>query len=212
LIALIEADLRSHKALTERLVLCAANPSFADHLRKGAVISSLKSLQAPSQPSGKALLTSLISRAEGWETLVKALSDENVEFSQVIPWIYDILSDEESFAMFIQGLLQHYPISELLNDVSKEGRVKPLFTRCPNQVSLADRRTFMRALIGVANVLPIFCWANSEGRHHALQRVIHAFLIWQLDPGYADVGTLLSRTQFTLLFHLTAGDQSPPLP
>lgn len=172
-------------------------------------MASLRSLQSQSQPSAKVLLTSLISTVEGWDTLVKSLTSEDIAFSTIISWIQDILRDEESFAMFVQGLLQYPSVSKLLKDVPEKGQVMPLFTRCPQRVSLADRKAFLRALVGLANVLPIFCWANSEGRHHALQRVIHAFLIWQQEPGYADVSLIFTYETLKLTAKRVDHQSSP---
>lgn len=176
------------RALTERLLLCTANPAFAEHMREQATMDGLKALRDKEGESGKTLLDELITRVTGWTMLVQSLSKEDIDFSGVVHWIYEFLGDEDSFAMFIQGLAQYPAVSKTLQPVSETGRVLPLFTKCPVHVSLDDRKAFMRALVGIGSVLPVFCWANSEGRQWTLQKVIHAFLLWQTDAGYGDVG------------------------
>jgi hypothetical protein len=188
MVVLIEDDLSSGGNLIEKMIVCAANPSFANHLLKPTVMDRLKSLQIGADSRQETLLSSLISRVEGWKIFEQGLEKEEIQFSRVTSWIHSILGDEESFAMFIQGLAAYQPISRSLEAVPTSGSVKPLFSHCPAHVSIADRRSFVRAVMGVSSILPIFCWANSEGKHHCLQRVIHAFLIWQMEPGYAEVG------------------------
>jgi len=190
MLVLVESDISGGGNLIEKMIVCAANPSFSNHLLEPRIMEGLKNLQSSVDARQKSLLSSLIARAEGWKTFEQSLEKEDIPFLPTISWIHGILGDEESFAMFIQGIVAYNPISEVLKAVPTPGTVKPLFSLCPSYVSIADRRSFVRAIIGVSSVLPIFCWANSEGKHHCLQRVIHAFLIWQMDPGYSEVQQL----------------------
>ncbi|KIM25513.1 hypothetical protein M408DRAFT_315059 [Serendipita vermifera MAFF 305830] len=206
-VILIEGDLSTGGALVEKMILCAANPSFASHLAKPTVMEKLKSMREGSDPQQDALLAALISRVEGWKTFEQSLQSEDVPFSQVTSWIYAILGDEESFAIFIQGLVVYEPISKLLKAVPTSNVVQPLFSNCPPNVALSDRLAFVRAIIGISGILPIFCWANSEGKHNCLQRVIHAFLIWQMDPGYSVIlNRVLSLKQCIWRLFMTVKD------
>jgi hypothetical protein len=172
--------------ILEKLVTCVANPAVADQFRDHSKMQALMKLKDDANNPHNQGISRLIERVNGWPALVDGLTKLDVDFSTITPWIYEIIGEEETFAMFLQGLMFHEPISGLLKPVPKEGIVKPLFSQ-PSSASLDDRKAFMRAIVGLGTIFPVFCWANSEGRHNSLQRVIHAFMIWQGEPGYGDV-------------------------
>ncbi|CAG8679064.1 15427_t:CDS:2, partial [Acaulospora colombiana] len=201
LIGLLESDIRGEGVVLEKLVTCAANPSVADRLHKK--MEALAKVKDNQDHSHNQEVSRLIERVNGWPTLIDSLTKPELDFSTVTPWIYDLLGDEETFAIFLQGLMSYEPVSELLKPVP-EGTVKPLFSQ-PSPSSLEERKAFMRAIVGLGTLFPVFCWANSEGRHDSLQRIIHAFLIWQAEPGYGDVRNLSIGTSIgaeSLLYRL----------
>ncbi|KAG8788230.1 hypothetical protein FRC15_005400 [Serendipita sp. 397] len=207
-VELIRTDLKRDRDLTEKLIICAANPSLCEHLRKPNVMESLFSMKEDRDLDAGSLIDGLITRIQGWVLLKEALRSEESDFLALIPWIADMIGDEESYAMFIQGLAAYDSISALIKTSTEPGTVYPLFTTTTmSRISLADRRAFMRGLVGLGTVLPIFCWANSEGNHRTLQRIIHAFSIWQGHPGYADIlNRLLTLKQCIWRLSMTVKD------
>ena len=159
-------------------------------------MQALQLMKDDKDPKLSRVIESLVRRAQGWTTLQDALTSESTDFGQSISWIYDILGEEDSFAMLLQGLVAYTPISNLLN-FSNEATVKPAFTNRTIHYTLPERRAFLRAIVGVGTVIPVFCWANSEGKHLVLQRIIHAFLLWQTEPGYADVRHLSPSIRYS---------------
>lgn len=174
-------------SLLDKLIFCAANPCFANHLRHPDIVNLLQSWQASSDDRVKGEITALLARVEGWVAFSESLTQEDVSFAPSVSWLYDLLGDEDSFATFIQGAVIYEPIASLLKQSTRGGSVLPLFSHCPEDVSLEDRRMFVRAIIGLGLILPVFCWANSEGKHLVLSRFINAGLLWQQTPGYQEV-------------------------
>ncbi|KAG8834059.1 hypothetical protein FRC17_009622 [Serendipita sp. 399] len=206
-IKLIRGDLKRDGDLVEKLIICAANPSLCDHLRKPSILDAIISMKEDKSLNAGFLLDSLVGRIQGWIMLKEALETEDTDFASLIPWICDMLGDEESFAMFIQGLAAYEPIWSLLKTAPASGKVYPLLSESATRASLVDRKAFMRGLVGLGCVLPIFCWANSEGNHRTLQRVIHAFSIWQDHPGYSDIlNRMLSLKQCIWRLSMTVKD------
>ncbi|PVF96470.1 hypothetical protein CPB86DRAFT_708968 [Serendipita vermifera] len=205
-IGLLKSDIRGEGMVLEKLITCAANPSVADLLRDHSKMEALAKVKDDPDHTHTQGVSQLIERVNGWATLIDGLTKPEIDFSIVTPWIYDLLGDEETFAMFLQGLMFYEPVSELLKPVPKEATVKPLFSQTSHP-SLEERRAFMRAVVGLGTLFPVFCWANSEGRHDSLQRIIHAFLIWQAEPGYGDIlNRILSLKQCIWRLHMTVKD------
>lgn len=173
-----------------------SNPYFAEILCEPAIMQALKELRDQEQSQNRSLMTSLIDRVEGWSVFIRSITTEEADFSGSVAWIHDVLGDEDSFAIFIQGVVSYEPIVNAMDKTRTNTVILPLFSHCPQNVTLDQRLAFVRAIIGLGCLLPIFCWANSEGKQYTLQRVIHAFILWQETPGYREVCVHVDATVF----------------
>jgi hypothetical protein len=115
--------------------------------------------------------------------------DPAVPWYPSLKWIREITADETSFALFLVALELQEPFSRILKD-----RVRPMTQvlafwsyQEDRDASLEERRAFLRAIVGIGMVLPVFCWTNSEGMHDVLKKTLALFRVWQLVDGYREV-------------------------
>jgi hypothetical protein len=126
--------------------------------------------------------------------------DPSVPWGPSLKWIKEITADETSFALFLIAIKLQAPFSRVLETVVRPDTQVLVFW--PHQedreASLEERRAFLRAVVGIGMVLPVFCWTNSEGMHGVLKKTLALFRVWQLVDGYREVGTCLMRTRLLM--------------
>jgi len=170
-----------------------ANPVISQQLRDQGALPLLDRL-IREHPRGRKLrkaAQALVDRITGWNELTDAMVDPSVPWGPSLKWIREITADETSFALFLIALRLQEPFSRIIkSEVRPETQV---LTFWPHQegreASLEERRAFLKALVGIGMVLPVFCWTNSEGMHDVLKKTLALFRLWQLVDGYREVRT-----------------------
>lgn len=170
-----------------------ANPAIAQQLRDQGALPLLDRI-LHDHPRGRKLreaAQALADRIRGWTELMDAIVDPSVPWGPSLKWIREITADETSFALFLIALRLQEPFSHILTSRGRpETRVLAFWPHQENQeASLEERRAFLRAIMGLGMVLPVFCWSNSEGMHDVLKKALALFRVWQLADGYREVGT-----------------------
>ena len=119
--------------------------------------------------------------------------DPSVPWGPSLKWIRDITADETSFALFLIASRLQEPFSRILKgEVLPETQVLAFWPHQEDrQASLEERCAFLRTVVGIGMVLPVFCWTNSEGMHDVLKKTLALFRVWQLVDGHREVRTCL---------------------
>ena len=170
-----------------------ANPAIAQQLRDQGALPLLDRL-IQEHPRGRKLreaAQALADRITGWQDLVEAMDDPSVPWGPSLKWIKEITADETSFALFLIALRLQDPFSRILkSEVQPETQLLAFWPdKEGREASLEERRAFLKALVGIGMVLPVFCWTNSEGMHDVLKKTLALFRVWQLADGYREVRT-----------------------
>jgi len=174
-----------------------ANPAIAQQLCDQGALPLLDQL-LHDHPRGRKLRAAaqaLADRIRGWSELADAMVDPSVPWGPSLKWIREITADETSFALFLIALRLQEPFSHILK--GEIGPATQVLAFWPHQedreASLEERHAFLRAIVGIGMVLPVFCWTNSEGMHDVLKKTLALFRVWQLVDGYREVRTFLLR-------------------
>jgi hypothetical protein len=170
-----------------------ANPAIAQQLRDQGALPLLDRL-IHEHPRGRKLrevAQALADRITGWQELVEAMDDPAVPWGPSLKWIREITTDETSFALFLIALRLQEPFSRILKSgVRPETQLLAFWPHKEGrEASLEERRAFLKALVGIGMILPVFCWTNSEGMHDVLKKTLALFRVWQLVDGYREVRT-----------------------
>lgn len=193
------ASIFDEQILDEATVLClldaAANLEVAQHFSgNDAFLSILKNIQSNSRTE-KPLLDAtkkLHARLRGWQLFEDALTNVNGEFMESANFLKDICAEEYSLGCWLECMVSNENLVAKLGENSTfpiPPVLPPLLFQPQTHISHEQFIVFLRAVIGIANVLAVWAWADCiDNQDRACrERASSVMALWQGVDGYREV-------------------------
>lgn len=190
------------QVLDEATVLClldaAANFEIAQHFSANeAFLAIFKDIQNNSRTEKPLLdaVKKLIARLRGWQLFEDALTNANGEFMEGAGFLKDICAEEYSLGCWLECMSSHESLVAKLGESSilpTSPILPPLLFQSQTSISHQQFLVFVRAVIGITNVLAVWAWADCiDNELHqdrtCRERASSVLALWQGVDGYREV-------------------------
>ena len=190
------------QVLDEPTVLClldaAANFEIAQHFSGNeAFLSIFQEIQNNSRTEKPLLdaVKKLNARLRGWQLFEDALTNDNGDFMESARFLKDICTEEYSLGCWLECMCSHENLVAKLGENSilpTPPVLPPLLFQSQAPISHQQFLVFVRAVIGITNVLAVWAWADciDDELHQdraCRERASSILALWQGVDGYREV-------------------------
>ena len=137
----------------------------------------------------------LNARLRGWQLFEDALTNVNGDFMESAIFLKDICAEEYSLGCWLECMGSHENLVAKLGENSvlpTRPVLPPLLFQSQTPISHQQFLVFVRAVIGIANVLAVWAWADciDDELHQdraCRERASSVLALWQEVDGYREV-------------------------
>ncbi|KIY52304.1 hypothetical protein FISHEDRAFT_28041, partial [Fistulina hepatica ATCC 64428] len=165
--------------ILDDLLECAANANVARYFLESKVGEILKEI--PIGDGREMLSTRLATRIEEWRALDDAMSDVHADRRAAASLVLDVGKEETSLGIWLHSMITADRIAPATSVLTP-----PLFTDVTSW-TYDEFLCFLRAFVGVASVIAVFCWADSVAHFECLERALGILRLWQGVDGYREI-------------------------
>ncbi|KAF8076742.1 hypothetical protein FPV67DRAFT_1472518 [Lyophyllum atratum] len=209
------------QTLDEETLLClldaATNVDVARHMNNKAFLEILSQLQENPRIDKPIQLAArrLSSRIHDWRCFEDALSNTRGDFNQSWNMLKEVGTEEQSLGIWLESMILH---DDIVTTLAENPVLATLQSHSPlefrNKMNITSHDAFItlvRAFIGVASVLAVWAWADSQGHDVCREQALAVLHLWQGVDGHREiVNHLMLLRQLTRRLEWITSDNDPP--